>query len=407
VPRKSLPRREIPLSEVAFSLPFGRITCRVTAEALPLSNLLGIASAAEPPRPYAFITKVAGRHWPTRPLVMRHLFMRLCASLLAHPAHQGLPGPVWTIGLDEAGALLAGGVANTLAQTQHREDLYFQHTTGLQLGDKPLLDLGAPGPAHYLRHPLSLFEEPFFRARTLVLADEELTPEHPLLHLAERLGALSLTAERIVILSLANWLDHTARQAVAQRVQAAWGRRKRRPPLLTWCSLLEGTVDFQPPAVSTAPTPAGPPPGRPRPVLFASDHQGRRGLHLPLAPPLNTLRLVAGLTGPTAGELPALALIGTGEYVLQPYLAALRLADKGFAVNFHCSSRAKLLTGGDIAAVRAMPDPYLRGQPYYLYNPPDPRVYQTVALYETPEAASQPHDGMTATTLRDDHGRWG
>ena len=395
------------MSEVVFALPSGRITCAVTAETLALGNLLGIAPAAEPPQPYACIAKVTGRHWPTRPLVMRHIFMRLCASLLARPAHQGLPGPVWALGLAEAGALLAGGVANTLAQTQHRDDLYFQHTTTRPAADKPLLDLGAPGAAQYLHRPLTLFEEPFFHARTLVLADEHLTPEHPLCHLAERLGALPLDAERIILLSLTNWLDHAARQVVTQRVQDAWGRRTRRPPQLTWCSLLEGTVAYQPHPVSAPPAPPAPSPVTPRPAPLAADHLGRRGLQLPLAPPLNALRLVAGGPGPAGQELPAVALIGTGEYVLQPYLAALRLADKGYPVNFHCSSRTVLLPGGDIAAVQAMPDPYLSGQPHYLYNPPDPRVYQTVALYETPEAASQPHAGMTATTLRDDLGRWG
>ena len=395
------------MTEALFSLPTGNVICRLTAEALPLNNVLGIAASPQPDHPYTFIAKVTGRHWPARPCVMRHVFLRLATGLMAPPAHQGLPGPVWAMGRDETGALLAGGVANTLAHIQHRDDVYFQHTTRLPPSDKPLLVLGGTDPPQYLYRPLTPYQEAFFRARTLVLADEELTPGHPLLRLAEQLSALPLLAERIILLSLANWLDHAARQAATHDIQAAWRRRKRRPPQLTWCSLLEGRVDYLPLGSHPALAPPVPPPSGARPSPVASDHLGRRGLHLPLSPPLHALRLVAGLTVAPGGELPAVAVIGTGEYALQPYLAALRLADKGFPVNFHCSSHAVLLPGGDIAARQPMPDPYLTGHPYYLYNPPDSHAYHTVALYETPEAASQDHAGITATTLRGDHGPWG
>lgn len=392
------------MTEIPFVLPTGRLTCRLTSQAMPLASLLGLAPGRDPQHPYTFIAKVTGRHWPTRPCVMRHIFLRFCSALLQEPAHQGLPGPVWMLGLAESGILLAGGVGNTLAQTQHREDVFFQHTSELLPSDLPLLVLDTPGTPPYLHHPRSEVAGALWDAKTLVLADEHVTPEHPLLELAERLGTLPLVAERLILLSLANWLDPAARHHASQRIQAAWHRAKRPPPAITWCSLLAGTLDYQRRDAVTPPAAADTLPRRRTRVPSAPEHLGRRGLYLPLEPPLNALQLVPGTVGTPPGELPAVAVIGTGEYVLQPYLAALRLADHGVPVNYQSVTREPLLTGGDLAGHLLMPDPYLQGRRYYLHNPPDHQLYQRVVLYETPEAANRPHRAMRAMTLRCAHG---
>ena len=72
---------------------------------MPLEQLCGFAARRNPRRGFLFVSRVLGRHLPTRPRVMRDAQLRLARRIPVD-----LPGPVVVLGLAETAIALAQGV---------------------------------------------------------------------------------------------------------------------------------------------------------------------------------------------------------------------------------------------------------------------------------------------------------
>ncbi|MBK1702552.1 phosphoribosyltransferase domain-containing protein [Thiococcus pfennigii] len=354
--------------EYEIELACGRLRIRTVREELPLARLIGFASRQNPRRGFLFVSRVLGKHVPCAPRVMRDTYERLARAL------GDVPGPVLAIGLAETATGLGGGIADSLARGRARDDVLFQHTTRHRL-DVPVLlrfdEVHSHAPDHILYRPDPALAARYRATETLVLIDDEITTGRTLTRLADALAGHLPALREIVILSLVNWLDPTARDRIAAAL----------PVSTRFVSLLDGTFDFQPDPAFAPTLPAGVLAQRPAPRPARAD-LGRRALVMPpdgAAIARTAQDLVQGL----ADRPPeAVTVIGTGELAYPAFLVAEALEACGREVRFQGTTRSPILPGGAIADSLGCLDEHGEGVQNYLHNPPAPGAC-TIVVYES------------------------
>jgi len=352
----------------------GMLTLETRREDMPLDTLLSFASRQNPKRGFLFVSKVLGKHIPCRPFQMRAVYDRLAAQL------QGLPGPIVVIGMAETATGLGGGVADSLARQEGRDDIFYIHTTRHWLTGPVLITFDeshSHAPDHILYAPQGERAELFARARSLVLVDDEISTGRTLRLLAERVAVHMPRLRRILLAAIVNWLD-----LPQQRGLMAGARQEIR--LL---SLLEGSFGFRP---NPDFRPALPPRlSACRRSLYARHDTGRTGLIMP-----------HGIDHLPAGPVPQgpLVMVGTGEFTFAPFLAAERLEEQGHNVLFQSTTRSPIVEGDAISRKLIFTDEQGEGIANYIYNLPTDR--SVIVAYEHPAmAAAHDFPGLVAAQL--------
>jgi hypothetical protein len=320
------------------ALPTGTLDLRVDAGSWTIDQLCGFAARNNPKRGFLVVSRVLGRHLPTRPALMRRSARDLAALVPAD-----LPGPVLVFGLAETAICLGQTVHAELRALTGRDDIFFLHSTRQRI-DHPLLCRFDEPHSHASAHLVYQPAVPgFVQPRSLVLVDDEISTGRTLINLAEALTGAWDRIETIAALSLTDWSD------------GAWLANMPRPS--TRAALLEGQLTWTPSA-QTAPClsfeTAAPALGR----LHPHRNFGRLGLRAPLAEPFPSCP-------PTTGPI---RIIGTGEFTHPPFLLAETLEQEGHDVIVQAVSRSPARLGGAIATALRFADNYGTDVPNYLYN---------------------------------------
>jgi hypothetical protein len=178
--------------------------------------------------------------------------------------------------------------------------------------------------------------------------------------------------KRLVLCSIVNWLPEGAEESFSRDF----------PLKVGFASLLEGSFEFFPKAQI------------PEPSLFNSvgdfslktgvltgDH-GRLGL---IPQDLPALRQKVKNIADSLG-LPPLSgarVIGTGEFLFEPFLLARRLEELGLKVVFQSTTRTPAAPGGGIKSILRFPDNYYENLDNFLYNLEEDFEGETLVAYET------------------------
>lgn len=329
-------------------------------------SLFDMAQRRNPRRAFLFVSKILGRHIPCPPRLIRKAFTDLANSI-----PDGLPGPVLVTGMAETAVGLAAGVHSVLSQRY--TDSLLLTTTRHPLG-ADLLCRFEEEHSHATAHLVHLPTEPKLRekllqARTLVMVDDEATTGKTFLNLYNALKEAGLNQlEHIVTATLTDWSENALAEHISLPVTAV--------------SLARGRWQWAAAA-------------NPPPVNAPNVNVTARG-----SQPLND---IAGLWGRTGVEchtrlLTAAApqkgqhilVLGSGEYVWQPYLLAQWLEDEGAEVCFSSTTRSPVATGNAIRSAMSFTDNYGLGVPMYVYNV-DPAQWDRVILCsETPADSWDP-----------------
>lgn len=346
-------------------LKTGELDVRVLQSAFPPENLTGFAARNNTRRGFLFVSKVLGKHWPVRPSAMQRIHVTLAAELAAC----AVDGPVFMVGMAETATALGRGVFEEFCTMTGMEGLYC-HTTRYRLERHRALCFSEEH-CHASEHWLHLVQSPtesalLQRAKTLVLVDDEMSTGTTFCNLVRVLKAVLPQLERIVIVTL---LDMTGGISL-QGLQTHSSYPVQRVALLT------GNFDFHPRqdwAFTTTASSVGD--GQYKDQLLPSVG-GRIGI-LPgqwdrcclQVPPLNDGSIL---------------VLGTGEFMYEPYRLALHLEQEGREVYFQATTRSPILQGHDIHSVLAFKDNYGEHIDNFLYNV-EREKYGTVLLcYETP-----------------------
>ena len=357
----------------SLALPSGRLGITVASEDLPLDTLCDFAARHNARRGFLIVSRVLGRHLPTRPSVMAHSYC-LCARRLE--AAGPLTGPVLFVGLAETATGLGQGIHDAWCALGGRDDAGFLHSSRQRLPCPPLLTFQEPhshAAAHLLYPPAGAGID-LAATRTLVLVDDEASTGTSLCNLAQALAAHMPQLQQIICVMLTDWTG-----------SAAWLAAMPVPARAV--SLLAGTLAWDADGTPPPPPPAAAANSHAFGTLDQDAGFGRLGISGAIAP-----RVIARCQ-PWLEQMPAgqrLRVLGTGEFVHAPWVLAHWLEQQGHDVLFQATSRSPVQIGGAIRSRLVFADNYGAPVPNYLYNvdPADGR--RTIICHETPPGSIDP-----------------
>ena len=331
--------------------------------------LFGFGERQNPKRAFLFVSRVLGRHVPVAPSIMRRTYEDLERGM-----PRDLPGPVLVVGMAETAIGLGAGVHDAMRRATGRDDILYLPSTRHPMGE--VLARFREEHSHASHHLMHLPPDPHRTAmakgaRTLVLVDDEVTSGRTLHNLGMALKDAGIAPAHVVCTCLTDWSDRRVGAVVAQVFPGAEVHRS---------FLSEGRYSW---------TPAD---GAPVPPMPAGDI-AETGVY-PLDPARDWGRLGLLESRPmlTAEARPGrrTLVLGTSEFVWQPFLLAERLEQAGEQVRFSAVTRSPALPGLAIGCRLAFRDNYGLGIPNYLYNVRRAEQDRILLCIETPPDSVDP-----------------
>jgi hypothetical protein len=370
---------------LSYELSGGRLDLRVDRADLPFEDLCALGSRHNIKRSFIFISKVLGKHWPVKPGVMATTHRALARKL--YSATEGEKGPMVFIGMAETAIGLGRGVFEEFAELAGADrPLLFTQTTRYNLRGTIAIRMDEPhshARSHIVYYPIDSEKRRLFSgAETLVLIDDEISTGRTLKNLAGEFVKFAPRLKRLILTSIVNWLPGKDPESL-----------KREFPLkVTLINLLEGSFEFFPKEKV------------PDPPLFRSegdfspkDHiltenYGRFGLSPEDLPAISQkIRGIVSSLSPDISRERALRVIGTGEFLHEPFLLSRYLEDKGLSVTFQSTTRTPMALGGGVKDILSFPDNYHENLHNFLYNLSEDFTGETIIVYET-KSLPEDHD---------------
>ena len=336
-------------------------TLTVTTDSdIELDSLFDIAERRNPKRAFLFVSKVLGRHIPVAPHLMQQRYVELAAKISGD-----LPGPVLFIGMAETAVGLAAGVFREASKTIDAPVLL---TSTRHPVEGELLCEFKENHSHATDHLIYQPQDPLLRervlqARTLVLIDDEATTGNTFYNLLQALQAAGLNRlSKVVTVTLTDWSQDS---------------------LTTRCALPVEVVALVKGGWQWAPRPDAPLPEMPAvnvtargdvPIARRQDW-GRLGM-------LESQAALGAALTTERGE--KILVLGSGEFVWQPFLLAERLEQAQADVRFGSLTRSPIAQGMAIASAITFTDNYGLGMPNFVYNVAHQRFDRVIVCVETP-----------------------
>ncbi|EIP0297664.1 phosphoribosyltransferase domain-containing protein [Salmonella enterica] len=312
---------------------------------VPLNVLIDIAERRNPKRAFLFVSKVLGRHIPVPPSVMRQVYRQL-ASLFPPK----LTGPVLFIGMAETAVGLGAGVFDELRR-QYDESVYLTSTR--HPVDGTLLCEFKEEHSHATNHLIYLPDDEEKRrrvttARTLVLIDDEATTGNTFINLLSALRNTDqlLHVEQVITVTLTDWSNNALSEHCplpvkpVSLISGQW----------EWSPLPDTTVPIMPEVNVTS---------RGTSKIKGKQSWGRLGM---LAPAADFGQKVS------VQQNERILVLGTGEFVWEPFLLAERLEAAGANAFFGSTTRSPIAVGYAIKSAISFTDNYGLGIPNFVYN---------------------------------------
>lgn len=349
------------------TLSCGTLSVTPTGGISAIDDLFEIAERRNPKRAFLFVSKVLGRHIPVAPEKMRAVYRQL--------AEQFPPlfdGPVLFIGMAETAVGLGAGIFDEVRQ-RVSEPVYLTSTRHPQQAD--LLCEFKENHSHATDHLIYLPDDAQLRqrvlnARTLVMIDDEATTGNTFINLLEALrneGGLK-QIEQVIAVTLTDWSG----DALPARC----------PVPVRTVSLVQGDWHWQQdPDAALPPMPAVALNGAATVPITGKQSWGRLGMETPAG---NLGRAIQAQPGEK------ILVLGSSEFVWEPFLLAERLAAQGAEVKYSSTTRSPIATGFAIESAIAFGDNYGLGIANFVYNVAHQQFDRILLCIETPVDSVDP-----------------
>ncbi|WP_350261657.1 phosphoribosyltransferase domain-containing protein [Pantoea sp. BJ2] len=349
------------------TLSCGSLSVTPTGGISAIDDLFEIAERRNPKRAFLFVSKVLGRHIPVAPEKMRAVYRQLAEQF---PPFSD--GPVLFIGMAETAVGLGAGVFDEVRQ-RVREPVYLTSTRHPQQAD--LLCEFKENHSHATDHLIYLPDDAQLRqrvlnARTLVMIDDEATTGNTFINLLEALrndGGLT-QIEQVIAVTLTDWSG----DALSARC----------PVPVRSVSLVQGDWHWQQdPDAALPPMPAMVLNDAATVPITGKQRWGRLGMAAP-----------AGDLGCAIQAQPGekILVLGSSEFVWEPFLLAERLAAQGAEVKYSSTTRSPIATGFAIESAIAFGDNYGLGIANFVYNVAHQQFDRILLCIETPVDSVDP-----------------
>jgi len=344
-----------------FQLEAGVLT--LTSPVVARTDLYRIAERINPKRAFLFVSTILGRHIPVHPAEHRATLQELADGVSEHL----LEGPVFVMGFAETAVGIGAGVFDCLRISNNARAMGYLTTTRFSPSGADDWFKIEESHSHAVDHIILYPDADVVHDgpdATLVLVDDETTTGKTFAQLARGLKAQGLTFGRVVLVTLTDWSDGYA----AQAVQGIFGDAQIR-----CVSLQQGSWKW-------APKKGWSHPGLPE----------NCAAHCPQWVPDRAQQFMAPRTGISAaaprqsgediiamivaaGFAPLrksdrVLVVGAGEHVWQPMLAAEALSAQGQYTRFITTTRSPILQGDTIRNKFSFTDHYGQGFWMYMHN---------------------------------------
>lgn len=344
-----------------FELEAGVLTLTTSTDVS--RDIFQIAERINPKRAFLFVSTVLGRHIPVDPVEHRAALRQLADDVSSCL----LSGPVFVMGFAETAVGIGAGVYDCLRGTNPERPMGYLTTTRFPALDSREWFTIEESHSHAVDHVI-LEPRPGVvqqgRDATLVLVDDETTTGKTFSQLASGLSEQSLRFGRIVLVTLTDWSDGRAEAAVSgifdgadvhsvclQKGSWRWAPRINREPSTLPAGFESARSPWVPNASQAFASPR---------LGIASSAVEQSGEEI-----LSALEL-AGLQLPIVDD--KVLVVGAGEHVWQPMLAAEALCSRGIHTRFITTTRSPILKGDTIRQKISFPDHYGHGFWMYMHN---------------------------------------
>ncbi len=324
-----------------IDLPTGTLSLRAE-DAAAVERYCAFAARANPRRGFLVVSKVLGRHLPTRPADMR-----AAMAALAERLPQDLPGPVVFLGMAETATALAQGTfAAFLAKQERPEAIYLQTSRQLVAGAQ-IVARFEEHHSHATSHIVQLADpalaDVLAKARSLVIVDDECSTGNTFAEAAAAMTHALPMLEQVHCCCLTDWSDGN----YLNQIDIPAKRH----------TLLRGTLEWQPAA--DAPS-----------VQLEAGANGHGQA------PAAGMRSRSGLIAPEAAHRPRVLaapaervlVLGDGEHSYEALLIAEEIEAQGGIAAMQSITRTPALIGHAMQSVTRLSDAYGSGATCYLYN---------------------------------------
>ncbi|WP_006788575.1 phosphoribosyltransferase domain-containing protein [Thiorhodospira sibirica] len=358
---------------ILVDLPTGTLHLRLEHSDSTYTELMDFAARANPKRAFLFLSKVLGKHYPSRPSAMAGVHQRLAASVPHSHA------PVVFIGMAETATGLGQGVFEAWIRAHPGQAALYLQTTRYRIqGAKCLLfeESHSHAPRLFLHLPpraetMALLQA----ARQVVLMDDELSTGNTFINLVERLRAVMPVLTQVHLATIADFTGRECRAVLAERMgcacsigallRGAW-RFAYRPS--------DSLASFCVPSAAQCAVGAE--------VWLDDTGYGRLGRDACVSLPRALVERLAG-ESIEGGTL----VLGTGEFMHTAFVLGQALEACGVDVRVQSTTRSPILKWGAVRHILPVPDPYGEDIPNFIYNVHPGQYARVLICHETPPNA--------------------
>ncbi|MDQ7046942.1 MAG: phosphoribosyltransferase domain-containing protein [Sulfurovum sp.] len=316
-----------------------------------LKELVDYGSRINKKRGFLFVSKVLGKHLPTRPSTMQKTYQELSSLIPASDE------PTLFIGFAETATALGQGVF----EEANLPNSFYIHSTRFQTSQKiffSFFEEHCHAPSHIFYTPKDIeLRDMLSKITRVILIDDEVSTGNTANNLVKELKKVLPLAKEYYLLTILNWTSTTYEN-------------------FEYLSLHKGTFNFIPKEMDFVSTVISEPKevkNLDKIIPYNFGRYGVKKLDLDFSKYLKIEELK---------KLKVLVL-GTAEFMYPPYLLAKYLEDNYIESYFQASTRSPVNIDGAITSKLYFKDNYFEEIDNFLYNVSD-RVYDKVFLcYET------------------------
>jgi len=313
-----------------------------------LNELTDFGSRMNLKRGFLFISKVLGKHIPTKPSLMTQNFQELANLIKDRIDDQ----PTLIIGFAETATALGHGVFENL----NCSNCEYIHTTRYQTSKDRLVEFmeeHSHAPSHILYKPKTEVSE----IRNIILIDDEISTGKTVVNIVAELKKVFPNVKKYSVASMLNWSNLQNSD-------------------IDFFSIYSGKFEFiknryEIPKNLISET------RNPKNIdQIIPNNFGRFGIQQKLDFDFEQILNDIQIDGKTV-------VIGTGEFMYPPYLLAKYLEAKGVDVYFQATTRSPINIDGIINSKISFKDNYFEEIDNFLYNLSDIQYHKIILCYET------------------------
>lgn len=369
---------------ISVDLPTGTLRLdldRTDSADSAYSDFLDFAARANPKRAFLFLSKVLGKHYPSRPSAMAEVHQKLAATV---PPAQG---PIVFIGMAETATGLGQGVFEAWTNAHPGQPALYLQTTRYRIPDADCLvfeESHSHAPRIFLHLPAQAKAKALLRAvRQVVLIDDELSTGNTFINLVERLRPVMPELAGVHLATISDFTGIERRAALSERMGCD----------CSIGSLLRGAwrFDFNHEArLESFCVPSAAQCAIGAEVRLDDAGYGRLGRDACVSLPLDLVDRLAG----ESREGRTLVL-GTGEFMHAAFVLGRALEARGVDVRVQSTTRSPILQWGAVGHILSVPDPYGEDIPNFLYNVHPGQYARVLICHETAPNARLKQLAMT------------